>query len=284
MFRMFAYVKKQYNSEMVFDHTVIAIDYSDFLKQDWENTVYANERGELKEDVPTNIPTPLGKGFKMGLLVDSDHACDQVTRRSQPGFLVYLNNSLIYWSSKKQTTVETSPFGIESIAMKHTTEYVRGLQYKLRSMGIPVDKCAYIYGDNKSVLVNSDTLHSQLKKKSNSVAHHHVCEGSALDQWRTICINTHENIAYLMIKNHPSGVKRKKFCKMLLQFLTPSIKASEDDDHHAEAAAMKVSPGQWIEAIIRVTEVWKLNRLQLKLEIAVHLFIFYTFIFVQAYQ
>ena len=130
------------------------------------------------------------------------------------------------------------------MAMKHATEYVRGLQYKLRSMGIPVDKCAYIYGDNKSVLVNSETPHSQLKKKSNFVAHHHVREGSALDEWRTTCINTHENIADLMKKNLPSSVKRKKLCKMLLKFLTPSIKAGEEDDHHAEAAAMKVSPGQ----------------------------------------
>ena len=61
---------------MVFDHTVPAIDYSDFLKQGWENTVYANERGELKEDVPANIPTHLEKGLKMRLFVDSDHAGD----------------------------------------------------------------------------------------------------------------------------------------------------------------------------------------------------------------
>ena len=71
------------------------------------------------------------------------------------------------------------------MAMKHATKYVRGLQYKLRSMGIPVDEYAYIYGDNKSVLVNLGTPHSQLKKKSNSVAYHHVREDAALDEWRT---------------------------------------------------------------------------------------------------
>ena len=62
------------------------------------------------------------------------------------------------------------------MAMKHATEYVRGLQYKLRSMGILVDECAYIYGDNKSVLVNLGTPHSLLKKISNSIAYHYVCE------------------------------------------------------------------------------------------------------------
>ena len=89
--------------------------------------MYANERGELKENVPTNIPTPLGKGFKMRVFVDSDHAGDQVIRRSRTWFLVYLNNLLIYWSSKKKTAVETSSFGSEFMAMKHATEYVKGL-------------------------------------------------------------------------------------------------------------------------------------------------------------
>ena len=33
LFRMFVYLEKQHNSEMVFDHTVPAIDYSEFPKQ-----------------------------------------------------------------------------------------------------------------------------------------------------------------------------------------------------------------------------------------------------------
>ena len=142
------------------------------------------------------------------------------------------------------------------MAMKHATEYVRGLRYKLRAMGVPVVECAYIYGDNKSILVNSGTPHSQLKKKSNSVAYHHVREGSALDEWRTTYINTHDNIADLMTKNLPSVVKRTKFCKMLLHFLTPSIEVGEEVGHHAGAAALKSLPGQWFEAIIGSMEVW----------------------------
>ena len=88
---------------------------------------------------------------------------------------------------------------------KQATEYVRGLRYKLQAIGISVIECAYIYGDNKSVLVNSAIPHSQLKKMSNSVAFHHVQEGSVLDEWRATYINTHENIADLLTKNLPSG-------------------------------------------------------------------------------
>ena len=65
LFHMFSYLEKQHNCEMVFDHTVPEIDKADFPKESWDNTVYANERGELKEEVPTNLPTPLGKGFTM---------------------------------------------------------------------------------------------------------------------------------------------------------------------------------------------------------------------------
>ena len=82
-------------------------------------------------------------------------------------------------------------------------------------------------------------------------------EGSALDEWMTTYINMRGNIADLMTKNLPSSVKRTKFCKMLLHFFTPSIEVGDEDDHHTAAAAMKVLPGQWIEAIIGAVTVWE---------------------------
>ena len=132
--------------------------------------MYANDRGELKKGVPTNLPTPSGKGCTMRVFAGSDHAGDQVTRRSRTGFFVYLNNALIYWTSKKKTTVGTSLFGSKFIAMQHAAGYVQGLWYKLRAIKIPVNECTYTYGDNKSILVNSGTPHSQMKKQSDSVA------------------------------------------------------------------------------------------------------------------
>ena len=85
----------------------------------------------------------------MRMLVDSDHAGDQVTCRSRTGFLVFLNNALIYWTFKKQTTIETSSFGSEFMALITGTECLRGLRFQLRAMGIPVTRPKYVYGDNK---------------------------------------------------------------------------------------------------------------------------------------
>ena len=66
--------------------------------------------------------------------------------------------------------------------MKSCCEYLRGLQYKLRMMGIPVKLPSFVFGDNQSVLVNSSQPHSTLKKKSSSIAFHFIREGVAKDE------------------------------------------------------------------------------------------------------
>ena len=118
----------------------------------------------------------------MRVYVDSDHAGDTVTRRSRTGFIIFLKSSPIYWSSKKQNLCETSSFGSEFCAMKQATEFVRGLRYKLKMMGIPVDGPALIFGENQSILANTTMPESTLKKKTQSIVYHFVREGSACDE------------------------------------------------------------------------------------------------------
>ena len=148
--------------------------------------------------------------------VDADHASDTVSRRSRTGLLIYLNCALVYWWSKKQTSVESSSFGSEFVAMKQCCEYIRDLRYKLRMMSIPVEGPTYIYGDIQSVLANTTIPDSTLKKKSQSIAYHYVREGVARDEWRTSYVNTHDNEADLLTKQLPHGEMRNGFvCNLL---------------------------------------------------------------------
>ena len=157
--------------------------------------------------------------MRMRVFVDSDHAGETLTRRSRTGFIVFLNGAPIYWLSKKQTSCETSTFGSEFVAMKQATEYVRGLHYKLRMLGIQCQEPTFMYGDNQSVLANTTAPDSTLKKKSNSIAYHFVREGCARDEWRTTYVNTSDNPADLMTKPLPSGEKRNRFVRMLLWWI-----------------------------------------------------------------
>ena len=159
---------------------------------------------------------PRGHGFIMRAKVDADHASYTVSRRSRTGLLIYLNCALVYWWSKRQTSVESSSFGSEFVAMKQCCEYIRGLRYNWRMMGIPVEGPTYIYGDNQSVLANTTIPDSTLKKKSQSIAYHFIREGVARDEWRTSYVNTHDNEADLLTNQLPHGEKRKGFVCILL--------------------------------------------------------------------
>ncbi len=98
--------------------------------------------------------------------VDADHAGNKVTRWSHTGILLYLNCAPIIWFSKVQSTVKTSTFGSEFVAMRICTEMIEALRYKLRMFGIPIDGPANVFGDNKSVITNATIPTSTLKKRS----------------------------------------------------------------------------------------------------------------------
>ena len=114
--RIFSHLRSHHNAELVFDPSDPVIDESDFERRDWTSSEFGHVDG--KEAISTEMPEPRGQGFIMRSKVDADHAADTTTRRSRTGFFVWLNCSLIYWSSRKQTSVETSSFGSEFIAMK----------------------------------------------------------------------------------------------------------------------------------------------------------------------
>ena len=211
---IFAYLRRHHNAELVLDPSDPVINMEDFEKRDWTSSEFGHVIGV--EEVPKNMPRPRGFGFVIRGKVDADHAGDTTSRRSRTGFIVYLNCAPCYWLSKKQTSVESSSFGSEFVAMKQCCEYIRGLRYKLRMMGIPVEGPAFIYGDNQSVLANSTIPDSTLKKKSQSICYHFVREGAARDEWRTTYVNTHDNEADLLTKVLPHGEKRKGFVRCIL--------------------------------------------------------------------
>ena len=215
--RIFGYLKSHHNAELVYDPSDILIDELKFERRDWTSSEFGHIDGI--EELPPNAPEPRGFGFTIRAKVDADHATDTVTRRSRTGFIVYLNSAPIYWMSKKQSSIESSSFGSEFTAMKQCCEYIRGLRYKLRMLGIPCEGPAYIEWDNQSVLANTTVPDSMLKKKSQSIAYHFIREGVARDEWRTAYVNTNENEADLLTKVLLYGEKRKLFIRRILHHI-----------------------------------------------------------------
>ena len=113
-----------------------------------------------------------------------------------------------------------SVFGSEFVAMKQGVETIRGLRYKLRMMGVPLTGPAFVYGDNMSVIHNTQRPESTLKKKSNEICYHFVRESVAMDETRIGHIETGENQADLATKVIAGGRKRDYLVGKLLYDLT----------------------------------------------------------------
>ena len=208
---VYSYFKSHHNARLVLDPSYPEIDQSNFIHRNWNNAY-----GDVKEELPPDMPEPLGKDVDLRLYVDSSHANDKVNRRSRTGFFIFLNSALVQWCSKKQATIETAVFGAEFVAMKIGMETCRGVRYKLRMMGVPLSGPTYIYGDNMSVIHNTQRPESTLKKKSNSICYHAVRESVAMGESVTGHVASKENPADLATKIIPSGQLRESLVSQVL--------------------------------------------------------------------
>jgi hypothetical protein len=108
--------------------------------------------------------------------------------------------SLINWLSQKKPTIELSVFGAEFVAMKLGVEALQGIRYKLRMMGVPIAGPTYVYGDNMSVIHNTQWPESTLKKKNLSICYHAVHEAVAMGEILTSHVQTKNNFSDFMTK------------------------------------------------------------------------------------
>jgi hypothetical protein len=141
-----------------------------------------------------------------------------VIRRSRTGFILYLNNTPIIWYSKKQGTIESAVFGAEFVAMRTGMKASRALCYKLRMRGIPIEEPTCCYGDNMSVIHNTQRPESTLKKKSNSICYHFCREEVAMGEAMTCHIRSEDNPADISTKLIPGGMERHRICQKILHY------------------------------------------------------------------
>ena len=134
---------------------------------------------DAREAIPENAPSPQGKEVQINAFVDADHAGNKVTRRSQTGFIIFMNMAPIYWYSKRQNTVETSTYSSEMVALRIVAEKIIDLRYKLRMFGVPIEGYANVFSENEAVYKSTSYADLTLKKKHNSVAYHKIRESTA---------------------------------------------------------------------------------------------------------
>mmetsp|Transcript_41676 Transcript_41676/g.58648 ORF Transcript_41676/g.58648 Transcript_41676/m.58648 type:complete len:117 (-) Transcript_41676:313-663(-) len=116
--------------------------------------------------------------------------------------------------------------------MKNGVERLRALRYKLRMMGVPISGPSYVFGDNMSVIHNTQTPESTLKKKSNEICYHFLREASASGEILTGHIATDENVADLATKVITSLPKRAHLVDKVLHDIYDDHNKCKQDKRH----------------------------------------------------
>ena len=206
VFNIFSYLKANPKLTIHMDPQLPSIDYSVFRTN---RHTFEEQYRDAEEQIPGDMPKPRGNPVTITAYVDASHASNKKTRRSHTGFLIFINRAPIHWYSKRQQTVETSAFSSEFIAMKVCVETIRGLRYKLRMFGIPIDDAAHIFCDNESVVNNCTKMESVLNKKHSSLAYHMTRWAVAAGEISIGWINTAFNLADAFTKRL-SKVRRQE--------------------------------------------------------------------------
>jgi hypothetical protein len=214
VYHIFAYLKQFNRSMIVFDDSEPNFSDTNFYTCDW-----SSQYPEASEQIPTNMPEPLGHSVTTTCYVDADHAGCKATRRSHTGLIIYVNRAPVVWVSKRQNTVESSTYGSEFIALKIAIDLIEALRYKLRMFGIPLGGptsiCpTNIFCDNEAVVLNTTHPESTIKRKHTSIAYHRCREAQAAGYVRVGFIKGDENPADVLTKLLP-GPKLPRLMQLL---------------------------------------------------------------------
>lgn len=156
---------------------------------------FGNQYHYFTEDIDSWFPTPLLPELDINLFCDSDHGHDKVTGRSITRILGFVGSTPVTWQSKRQSSVQTSTYGAEFVALKKAVEEAVMLRYHLRSMGVRVKKATPIFVDNSGVVISASDPASTLNKKCVALAYHFVREHAANDVVQIRKIDTKDNYA-----------------------------------------------------------------------------------------
>ena len=133
---------------------------------------------------------------------DADYAGCVDTRKSTSGFVFFLGNSTINWSSKKQSTVAVSTTEAELVSATHAVKEALWITHLMRDMRLPVSTISIASDSQGAMHLINNPVQSQRSKHIDVVYHfarEHVVKGNVAFKY----VPTSEMVADVFTKPLP---------------------------------------------------------------------------------
>jgi hypothetical protein len=142
-------------------------------------------------------------GPKLHGYVDADWAGDIADRKSQTGYLCFLNDSLISWSSKKQSTVALSTTESEIIAASSAVCELRWFQHLLTEIKFPTILPIVLQEDNQAAIILSQNGVISKRCKHIDIRHASLQEWTEKGVISLVKVASRDNLADINTKALP---------------------------------------------------------------------------------
>ena len=152
------------------------------------------------EDIYDGLTEPRGRPLSTTVYFDSNHAHDQVNRRSVSVGLSFVGSTPISWTSKSKGTIESYSYSSGLCAGRVASEEAIALRNMLRSLSVPVKGTTALCGDNLGMIISCTNPELELKKKHVAISYHKLRECTAAGIFNPIKIYTMVNQAEVFTK------------------------------------------------------------------------------------
>jgi hypothetical protein len=132
-------------------------------------------------------------------LTDSDYASDEEQRKSVSGYVTFVGQCAVTWSSRKQRIVAQSTAEAEYIALAHCTREVLFLRQLLLELGYGQETTT-IMEDNQACISIAENPAQHSRTKHIDVRYHFIREHVRVKDIKLEYISTKENTADTLTK------------------------------------------------------------------------------------